>query len=41
MIADTERSSIMLTKRRMPIPAKTTLAGENTWEMTIGSLIPG
>jgi hypothetical protein len=30
MIAGTERSRITLTKRRTPIPEKTTPAGENT-----------
>ena len=30
MIASTERSKMMLTKRRTPIPEKTTFAGEST-----------
>jgi hypothetical protein len=30
MIAGAERSRMMLTKRRTPIPEKTTLVGENT-----------
>jgi len=29
------------TERRMPIPENTTVAGESTWRMKIGSLIIG
>jgi len=41
MIATSERSRMIRTERRMPIPENTTVAGENAWGMTIGSLIPG
>jgi hypothetical protein len=41
MVAGSERPRMVLTKRRTPIPEKTTFTGENTWGMAIRSIILG